>query len=194
MKNSFFLLLILVIGFTSCEGRKTQTKSLSESIASFKKNNTIEANEFIPESYFERSVDTILSNGFRVKLVTSTDMLNSVVLTKTKDNINYNSNYRNYNFNITIQKNGEKIYDENFNKLRVNNVLGYISNLDSELPIHDFDKLALLKSIRLNQELSIDHDSVYIDIAYAIPNEDYIDWHTLKIDEDGKSSFIELTY
>lgn len=190
MKNIFYLLLVLILGFTSCEGRKTNTKSLSESISSFKENNTIEVNEFIPESYFESHIDTILSNGFRVKIQTSTDMKNHVAFTKTKNDINYSTNYRNYSFNIVLEKNGQNIFDESFNKQKVNALLGYLSNPTEELPTNNFDKLALLKSIHLNEELSIENDSVYIDIAYAIPNKDYIDWHTLKIDKNGKSTFM----
>ncbi|GGI57293.1 hypothetical protein [Winogradskyella haliclonae] len=194
MKNGLYFILILVIGFTSCEGRKSQRKALTESISSFKKDNTIKINEFIPETYFEHRIDTILSNGFRVKIQTSTDMINQVVFTKTKDNIDYVNNYRNFNFNVTIEKNGKKLFDESFNKQKVNDLFGYSSDIDSEEPIHDFNTLALLKSIHLNEELSVKNDSIYIDIAYAIPNEDYIDWHTLKIDKHGKSNFIQLTY
>ncbi|WP_299116492.1 hypothetical protein [uncultured Winogradskyella sp.] len=193
MKNGLYFILILVIGFTSCEGRKTQSKSLSESISSFKKNNAIKINEFIPEAYFESRIDTILSNGFRVKIQASTDMTNQVAFTKTKDNIDYANNYRKFNFKVTIEKNGEKLFDESFNKQKVNNIFGYLSDIDSEEPIHNFNTLALLKSIQLNEELSTENDYIYIDIAYAIPNQDYIDWHTLKIDGDGKSSFIQLT-
>ena len=44
----------------------------------------------------------------------------------------------------------------------------------------------------LNEELSTLKDVIYIDIAYAKPNEEFLNWQTLKIDSDGTSKFIQF--
>ena len=48
MKKILGLLVVLVVGFTSCEGRKTQSQALSEDIEDFKKNITIEVDVYHP--------------------------------------------------------------------------------------------------------------------------------------------------
>ncbi len=104
MRNLLGLLLIFVIGLMSCEGRKTQKQALSEGIEVFKKEASLEVDLYQPETYAEREVDTLLSNGYRIKIKTSTDMENNVLFTKIKDTVNYQTYYRNYKFKISVEK------------------------------------------------------------------------------------------
>ena len=68
MRNLLGVLLILIIGFTSCEGRVTKNQALAEDIEEFKKTVSVQVDIHKPENYTERQVDTTLSNGFRVKI------------------------------------------------------------------------------------------------------------------------------
>ena len=72
MKHLLGLLIIIILGFTSCEDRKTQSQALSESIQEFKKTVNFETNVYIPETYLEQEIDTLMSNGFRVKIKITT--------------------------------------------------------------------------------------------------------------------------
>ena len=191
MKKILGLFLILTIAFTSCDGRKTQHQALSDSIEEFKKTATFEIDIYNPESYVEREVDTLLSNGYRVKIKAFTDMDNSVLFTKIKDTINYQTHYRNFKFDIRIEKEGQLIYNKRFNKLDVNEKLNYNSDQISGSNLYNFDKLAVLKSIELVDESGLSNE-VAIDIMYAIPESEKYALHRLIIDEHGTSNFVQI--
>ncbi len=191
MKNLFGLLLILVIGFTSCDGRRNSNQALSESIEEFKKSASIEINVYIPETYLEREVDTILSNGYRIKIKTYADMENGVLFTKIKDTINYQTYYRNYKFDVSVLKDDKLIYSESFDKQRVNKDFDYRANFSSGSLLYNFDKLAVLKSIQVNDESSL-KNRVAIDFLYTIPESNRYASHTLFIDEKGKPNIIQV--
>ena len=141
MKHLLGLLLLLAIGFTSCEGRKTQHQALSDSIEDFKKKVNFETNVYIPETYFEHEVDTLMGNGFRVKIKTYTDMTNSVRFSKIKDTINYQTYYRNFKFEVSVTKDEKLIYNESFDKQKVNEAFNYNANLASGSDLYNFDTL-----------------------------------------------------
>ena len=189
MNRIFGLLLVLVIAFTSCEGRKTQSQALSESIDEFNKSATLEVAIYHPKNYYEREVDTLLSNGYRVKIKTYSDMDHSVLFSKIKDTINYQTYYRNFKFDIRVEKEGQLIYNESFDKLKINKALDYNSNYTSGSLLYNFDKLAVLKSIEIDNDSTLTN-IVAIDIMFAIPETEKYASHKLYIDENGISNFI----
>ena len=191
MRNILVVLLVLLLGFTSCEGRKSQNQALSESINEFKKSASLEVDIYVPETFLEHEVDTTLSNGYHVKIKTYTDEENNVLFSKIKDTINYQTYYRNYKFDISVLKEGELIYHESFDKQRVNKDFKYNSNFYSDSLLHNFDKLAVLKSIQFNDDSSI-KNSVGIDIIYGIPESDRYASYTLFIDNNGKSNIVQI--
>ena len=191
MKHLFGLLAILVIGFTSCEGRKTSNQALSESIEEFRKNATIEVDVFIPETYLEKEVDTVLSNGYQIHIKTFTDFEHSVRFSKIKDSINYQTHYRNYKFQISVRKNNKLIYNESYNKTRVNKDFNYNDQTEAGSILYNFDKLAVLKSIQVNEDSSL-KNTVGIDILFTIPESDRYAAHTLFIDENGSSNITQV--
>ena len=191
MRNLIGLLLIFAIGLMSCENRKTQKQALSESIEVFKKEASLEVDLYQPETYVEREVDTLFSNGYRIKIKTSTDMVNNVLFTKIKDTINYQTYYRNYKFNISVEKEGKVIYNESFNKVKANKALNYNANYALGSRLYDFDRLAVLKSIQIDDDLSI-KNGIAINIMYAIPETNKYASHRLFIDENGTSNIINL--
>jgi hypothetical protein len=188
MKHILSILLILVTVITSCDGRKTKHQALTDSIEAFKADVTIQIDVYEPETYTEREVDTLLSNGYNVKIKAYTDMDNSVLFTKIKDTINYQTYYRNYKFEVLIEKEGKTIYQDSFDKSRMNNELENALNINSSALLDNFNTQAVLKSIQLDAELS-SNDVIYIDIAYAIPNSNIIDWHTLMVTKNGEANF-----
>lgn len=191
MRNFLGLLFILTIGFTSCEGRKTQNQALIESVAEFNKMASFEINEYYPETYVEREVDTLLSNGYRVKIKMYSDMDNSVLFTKIKDTINYQTYYRNFKFDIIVLKDNQEIYNNSFDKQKANEAFNYKSNLASDSNLYNFDKLAVLKSIQVNDNPSYTN-LVLIDVMYAIPESDNYASHRLFIDNKGKLNIVQV--
>ncbi len=179
MKKLLCLLAILIIGFTSCEGRKTQRQALSEDIEAFKKEVEVEKIVYEPEAYMQREVDTLLYNGYRVKIKTYSDMDNAVLFTKIKDTINYQTYYRNFGFDILIEKNGKRIFNQYFNKEKVNSLFKFDTIKD-----YNFVELGVLKSIEINDDLSFS-DRIKIEVMYAIPETDKTSLHSLSIDNKG---------
>ncbi|MBT8244611.1 MAG: hypothetical protein HKP48_07600 [Winogradskyella sp.] len=171
MKYFLYILLALTITFTSCDGRKSQHKFLTESVENYNKRNEIIITNYIPEVYLEREVDTTLSNGFKVKIITKANMSDSVILFEEKNNIKYSTNYRQFKFSIDVENNEQQIYSKTFDKEKVIEAISRLDNFEAKALPKDFDKLSVLKSIQLNEELSIEKNSVYIDIAYAIPSK-----------------------
>lgn len=183
MKTTICILLLLLIGFSSCDGRKTKNQSLSESIEEFKKSATIEIDIYKPENFVERKIDTLLSNGYHVTIKTYTDMYNSVLFTKIKDTINYQTFYRNYEFDILVEKDDQLIFKESFNKDKLQTAIKY--NADT----FNFEELAVLKSIEIDDYKSL-NDHIVIDILYTIPETDKTLSNQLVINKNGKSNFI----
>ncbi|MDN3493679.1 hypothetical protein [Winogradskyella bathintestinalis] len=190
MKHLLALLTISIIALTSCEGRKSQSQALTESIAAFKKTVNFETNVFIPKTYFEHEVDTLMSNGFRVKIKTYTDLSKAVRFSKIKDTINYQTHYRNFKFEVSVFKNNVKVYQEHFDKQKVNKVFNFDNTLTRDLKSYNFDTLAVLKSIEVNDDL-IYKNKVFIHIMYAIPESDKNVSHALIIDDKGQSNIVQ---
>ncbi|NRD21450.1 hypothetical protein HNV08_15450 [Winogradskyella eckloniae] len=189
--KQLILLLILVGSLSiSCEGRKTQHQALSESIEEFKKTVNFETHNYIPETYLEQKVDTVLSNGFRVKIKTFSDSTNAVRFSKIKDTINHQTHYRNFKFEISVSKNNVVIYNEHFNKAKVNKAFNYNSNLSPGSKLYNFNTLAVLKSIEVNDDPSYTN-MVLIDFVYGIPETDKQASHRMFIDENGKSNIVQ---
>jgi len=191
MKNYLIFLIIIAIGFTGCNNKKSKSQALSESVKEFKKTVNLETNVYIPEAYFEHEVDTLISNGYRVKIKTYTDMSNSVLFSKIKDTINYQTYYRNFKFDITVSKNEKVIYQENFNKEKANKAFNYNPNLVEGSDLYNFDKLAILKSIQVNDDPTY-KNMIAIDILYAIPESNKSASHTLFINSKGKSNIVQI--
>lgn len=183
MRTLLGLLIVVILGFTSCEGRKTQSQALAEDIEEFKKNVSIEIDVYKPESYIEREVDSLLNNGYRVKIKTYTDMENSILFTKIKDTINYQTYYRNFKFDILVEKDGKTIFNKNFNKDKIKTILKY--DPSSDIKMKDFDELAILKSVELNDDFPYS-ESIKIEIMYAIPETNKQSLHVLSIDDKGQ--------
>lgn len=116
MKKTISLLVLLVIGFTSCNGRITANQSLTESIEEFKINTAIESQTYIPEVYTEISNDTLLSNGFRVKTTTFTDMDHSIVRFVVKDSVTYKKYYRDVEGLVTVNFKNKCVFEKTINK------------------------------------------------------------------------------
>ncbi|WP_407557125.1 hypothetical protein [Winogradskyella sp. 4-2091] len=191
MKN-LILLFIITIAFASCENRRTQSQALSESIEEFKKTVNFESNVFIPENYIEREVDTLMSNGYRVKIKTYSDMTNTVLFSKIKDTINYQTHYRNFKFDIRVEKQGQLIYEESFDKDKANKLFGYRDDFITESTLHNFNKLAVLQSIQVDDEPTL-KNKVLIDVRYTIPETNRFALHTLYVNDNGTINMVHAT-
>lgn len=190
MRNILGLLLFTILGFISCEGRITKNQALAKDIEEFNKTVSVQIDVYKPESYTERQVDTTLSNGFRVKIKAYTDMDNSVLFTKIKDTINYQTYYRNFKFDILVEKDNKIIYNKSFDKQKANTAFNFNANLLKGSDLYNFDKLAILNAIQVDDDPSYTN-TVAIDVMYAIPETDKVSHHKILINDKGESNFIQ---
>ena len=158
MRNSIGLLLILIVGFTSCEGRKTSKSALTESIKEFKISNTIISEKYIPKTYIEVSVDTILSNGFRVITKTFTNMKSNVIRTVKKDSITKNELHRDIESLVTVEFKNQIIFEKTITK---DFIINSSNNLNVKL------NTFILEGTWVNQDITSSENTVNIDIQYC---------------------------
>lgn len=116
MRYLLGLLIILTLGFTSCEGRKTQSQALSEDIEEFKKDTVIEKVSYYPESYTETVNDTILNNGYKIKVKFFSDMQKSLSKEYTKNDITYKNYYREFNSEVSVSFKSKTIFNQLIDK------------------------------------------------------------------------------
>lgn len=192
MKYFFIILVVSIAFFTSCDGKERAYKNNNEKINDSNLSQSyFEQVTYIPENSFKQEVDTILGNGFHVKIKTYTDLNNNVTFTKTQDTFKNIDHYRNFKFDLFVEKEGKIIYNESFDKEKANKLLGYKNDFPEESPYHNFNDLAVLKSIEVDDEPKL-KDKVLIDIVYAIPESNRYAVHTLFINEDGITNVVHV--
>ncbi|MCC1485607.1 hypothetical protein [Winogradskyella immobilis] len=155
MRILYLLLFIVSVAVTSCDGRKTNQQSLTESIESFKKKNTFEEHLYIPQNYLKRETDTILSNHYSVNIKTFTDMESDILKSIKKGNINYSYHHRNIISQIHVKQNNSTVIHQSINK-------SFIAKYTNDQAVIDN---SILQGAWLNQNLSLE-DTIVIDLAY----------------------------
>lgn len=177
MKKIAGLLILIAICFTSCDNRKTVSQSLAERIEEFKtKREKTPSKTYKPEFYKENSTDTILSNGFLIKLKTFTNMQQNIKL-KVKKESNINNEYhREIEGLIAVQFKNTAIFNQKITK-------HFISTFHEEFR----DRLdnSVLRGIWLNQAMSMQDNIVNIDIEYCAINTNKCETFNLIIRSDG---------
>lgn len=154
MKHLLLIIIVIGLGFTSCDGRRNHHESLNESIKEFKKKSAVQNTDYIPKTFHEVITDTIMSNGKHIRLKAYTDMKNSVVKTsKKQDNITLEKHYREVLTEVTLTNNDRVFFRQTIDK-----------NLILK---NDISKTALLKSstclgIWLDEFKSLGDDTVLI--------------------------------
>lgn len=161
MKQFVFLLVIATIGIVSisCDGRdrvfKTNTEVLIENklLDSFSENIT-----YVPETYTEVATDTILYNGFHVKLKTYTIMDKHIVNEFKQDSIVYKKYYREFVTDVIVTKNDKEIFNERIDKefihkhnnnLQLNKaIINVMVNQVSSVKNHGLVLSAMIKDIQ----------------------------------------------
>lgn len=184
MRKLLGLFIVLIVALTSFEVLKTQSQALSEDIKVFTESVDISLDVYEPEAYVERETDTILSNGYHIKIKTYADMDHSVLFTKIKDTLNYQTYYRNFKFDILVEKDGKTIYNNQFDKRKINKLFRFDSVTKSNIQDYDFDKLGVLKSVQFKDSLD-SSQGITIEVLYTIPETDRYSLHTLLIDKNG---------
>lgn len=176
-------LLIILIGLCSCENRKSKKELLNESVSNFKDTiDPIKINKYLPEGHFKTETDTILSNGFRYKIVSAVDMDHAVLKQISKNTIVENQYYRQSKVKLQVYNDNKLIFDKVIDTTFIQSNTGFKSHLgQEELIISDL-------YLDPKSYLNIKGDKLYFRIRGFNPNNKLDTRINLLIDETGNYS------
>ena len=157
------LILIVIIGLTfiSCDGRYRAYESNQDILKkhhlykSFSENVT-----YIPEAYSENTTDTLLSNGFHVKIKTITDMKTSYLNEFIKDTMHYKNYYRTLKTFIIVSNEHQEIASKLITK---DFFIHYDNHFEKVL------KDKVVQGVWLNQYESNKTNQVVLDVIFSRP-------------------------
>ncbi len=175
------LIILIIIMFSSC-GESDRKQKTNEEILKENKllDSFTESVKYIPETYSEVETDTILNNGFRVKIKTYTEMQDNVLNEFVIDTIKYRFHYRNYTGKLDIFYNNTSVLKETINKSYLN------KNKDKT-----FWDDAIMAGIYLDEHSST-KEEVIISVLYCIPESEICKEFNIIIDKKGNTSLEEL--
>ncbi|MGB6269581.1 MAG: hypothetical protein WBF67_11295 [Olleya sp.] len=184
MNKYTLLLLVILIAFLSCDGRDRVHKTPKEVLTENKLLDSFSENiQYFPKEYTETITDTILSNGFRVKIKTFTDMDNSVLDEFKQNNIHHKHYYRNNVSTILVTKNEiifDELIDENF----------FIKHDNRQ---KDFFEELNLQGVWIDDEKSTLNSNVSIDVLFCKPETDICEYFNIKIENNGTFKIKNIT-
>jgi hypothetical protein len=176
MKTTLGLTLVLIIGITSCNGRKNSNLALAQSIEEFKTKNAIESVSYLPKNYREQSQDTTLSNGFKIKTRTFTNMNDSVVKSVIRDTITYKKLHREVNALVTIFFNDKQVFEKTITKdFLTHNLISEQLNLEH----------SVLQSLWLSQDHVLQDNEVTLYMDYCDLTNESCKRFSISIDNLG---------
>lgn len=187
MRNILILLTLISVAFISCDGRKTHSESLQEAVEAFKDSvGPIEVIKYFPEDYAENVTDTILSNGFRVKIKTYTDMENSYLDAFEGEGTIYKHYYRNYKTDIVILKNDKEVLITTVGNdfMMKNN-----PSLDES-----FKEEMMMSGVWIDQSKSNNHANVVLDFSFCKPETDFCYHYEMTVENNGDYHIKEIEY
>lgn len=159
MKYVVFYVFLFTFTLLSCDGRYKLYKTNQEILKEHKLFESFsEQINYIPESYLETSNDTILSNGYKIKLKSFTDMDNSQLSYYTKDNIQYKNYYRNINTSITILKDNQEIFSKTVNK---DTIIEFDESFNKSI------KNKIIKGVWVDEYASLINNNVIIEMLFS---------------------------
>lgn len=177
-----FLILTLIVTFLSCDGRdriyKTNAEVLTENNLL---NSYSEQIKFVPEQKIEIVTDTILSNGFQIKMHYKSIENNTVLsVEKNKNDRVTKTHHKNFEAKLQVLKNGITINQSIINKKL------FIAYQDKQ-----FWDNAIMQYVWIDYKAS-NTNALILNTSFNIPNtETYIDF-VLKIDRFGTIQINEI--
>lgn len=183
--NKFTALILgIIICLLSCDGRE---KVKRKPIETLKEKNMIESfstrESYYPKTYSEVKTDTILSNGYTVKVNTFTDMRSSYLKQFKHDAINYKYHYRDFKAEIVASH----------NSIIFNDVIDKDYILKHDKSVAYFLKSSILKSVWVNQEQTVKQDKLVVNILFTQPNSNTNKMFELVIEPNGQYKLINIS-
>jgi len=178
MKNLIFIVFLISFAVISCDGRNKIYKSNQEILKEYGLYEAFSEHiNYIPESYLETTTDTILSNGYKIKIKSYTDMNNSLLNAYTKENIQHKNYYRNINTRITIIKNNQEILSKLINKEAL---------ITCDKSLERMIQNKILQGVWVNEYASLINNKVIINVLFIEPATSKNINYSLEFDDQGE--------
>lgn len=175
MRSLSTLFILILIILSSCDGRERAYKSNAEVLsASDLLKSFSEETHFIPKAPFEIFTDTILSNGFQVKIkykAIEDDLISKK--TKSKNGSIIKTNYKNFEAKLIVYKKEKMVIEQTLNK-------------DSFAKIGNstFLQNAILQFVWIDYEALNDY-YINLNTSFCIPETNSCKDFNIKIDSFG---------
>lgn len=176
MKKLIYLFLIVSVAFISCDGRDRKHKTDTPNTNGNKNLDSYsESIYFHPEEYSEVTTDTILTNGFQIKIKTVTDMNNAVLQQKDKDSLKYKHYFRKLVSHVSITKGSKEIFNNPVDA-------SFLKHFDE---INDLDIKSAIISASLDESSELKTDDVVILCMIYLPKPNKLNLYNLIINKSG---------
>ncbi len=185
MKNIVLALILVCVAFMSCDGRKSKSVSLKESIEEFKqKQLLIETINYYPKEYTEIVTDTILSDKVKIHIKNYSLSNDGIpMLANAKDGTTKEKQHRVFMSEIIIStaSSSKEIFSTKISAEQ-------FKSLYSDV----FWNNATLQHVWVNQGLSTLGD-IKLDMSFINPKDNSYKLYRMSIDGTGKQhiDFIE---
>lgn len=182
MKYFFLILLAGVVIFSSCDGRTTKYDALKKSVEKFKNDTKLtDFTNYFPKIYAEVETDTILSNGYRVKIKNFTNMKRLVEVSQYA-NGSETQYLRQIDSEITVYKDDKLIFKDVFS----NAFTEHHNNQKIDV------KSYLNNGISIDEMASLHKNKVVLITANTVPQNNQDAYYKLSIDEYGNSKIKKI--
>ncbi|WP_431137517.1 hypothetical protein [Psychroserpens mesophilus] len=176
MKKSILLILLIAIGFFSCDRRGSVRENLQKSISEFNKKHTnLDLVTYYPETYTEVQTDSIISNTFKVSIKTYSKMDSNILVSSE-----------------TVEKQTKikyhRVFESEINiALASKNILKTTINAEDfkDISPSDFWNNATLEHVWVNQEIST-IEEVNLGISFINPINSAYKLYELVVTTEGK--------
>ncbi|WP_339916696.1 hypothetical protein [Yeosuana marina] len=177
MRKLLVFIAVIVLMFVGCDGRSKAHKSNQEVLKEHNLYKSFSENvKFIPETYSETTIDTLLSNSYSVKIRTYTDMDVSFLSEFSKDTIQHKNYYRDIKSVINISKNNSNITSKLITK-------DFFSEYNATISNDIRNKI--IQGIWLNQYASLIKNKVVFNVVFSTPNSKDNSCYTLTFFDNG---------
>ncbi|WP_344786352.1 hypothetical protein [Postechiella marina] len=181
MNKLILLFLIMVLGIaSSCDSKKYKKDLLNQSVSRFKNSITpIETASFIPQENKITVTDTILSNHFKFKIMSSANMDQAILKQNTNNQLTKSLYYRKSIVKLQLYYKDELIFDNDIDTAFLKNNTNILTKIGK-------DDL-IIRDLNLDQKTFITNKkAIYFSINAYNPNHELDFRINLHIDKTGK--------
>ncbi len=186
MNKLLVLLFIFVVTLFSCDGRDRKHKT---NVDVLKENNLLDAFsekiKYTPKAYAEVLTDTILSNGYTIKIKTFSDMSHSFLDEFKVNAITHKHYFRKIISEVFIEKDNTIIFNTT-----IDNTFFKTNSISNTINFEDY----ILNPIEVDQLQSIDNNKVILVASMRVPKTVNTAVYNIIIDENGYFELLKIDY